>query len=296
MENNDHIKEYRSKNSPGFRFFNTALMIFVILVTLYPIWYITVTSLSSENAVVSGKVSLVPISPTLKAYELAFTYPTFWIGYRNTIVYTLTGTLIGICLNIMCAYPLSRKRLWKRSLLTKFFVFTMFFNGGIIPNYVLINSLGWIDTIWAVVVPPAVTVWHLMIVRTFFQTIPETLEEAAQIDGMNSFQILLRIILPLSKPILAVIALFLAVFQWNNWFGPLIYLNSTNKYPVTLILRNILDGARLAAEEGRDIDAIPPAETLKASAIIIVTFPILMLYPFLQRYFVKGMLIGSIKG
>jgi putative aldouronate transport system permease protein len=172
----------------------------------------------------------------------------------------------------------------------------MFFHGGIIPNYVLINSLGWIDTIWAVVLPPAVTVWHLMIMRTFFQTIPESLEEAAQIDGMNSFGILIKIILPLSKPIIAVIALFLAVFQWNNWFGPLIYLNSTDKFPVTLILRNILDGARLAAEEGKEIEAIPPAETLKAAALVIVTLPIITLYPFLQRYFVKGMLIGSIKG
>ncbi len=287
---------YKSKISLKFRIFNTALMCSVMLLTLYPIWYIAVTSFSAEIAVATGKVSIIPVNFSLDAYELAFTHPTFLIGYRNTIVYTVVGTIIGICLNIMCAYPLSRKRLYKRSLLTKFFVFTMFFHGGIIPNYVLINSLGWIDTIWAVVIPPAVTVWHLMIMRTFFQTIPDSLEEAAQMDGMSSFGILIKIILPLSKPIIAVIALFLAVFQWNNWFGPLIYLNSTDKFPVTLILRNILDGARLAAEEGKEIEAIPPAETLKAAALVIVTLPIITLYPFLQRYFVKGMLIGSIKG
>jgi len=199
---------------------------------------------------------------------------------------------------ILAAYPLSKKWLRGNSILMNLFLFTMFFNGGLIPNFLFIRSLGLMSTIWAIVLPLAINPFYMIIMRAFFQSLPESLEEAAEIDGLNPLRILTTIVLPLSKPILATVGLFYAVFFWNDWFRPLIFLNDSRMQPVTLYLRNMVMGQQLAAQQGQVSDAGSElvSETLKSASILLVSVPIICLYPFVQRYFVKGILIGSVKG
>lgn len=281
-----------------FQVFNLGIMWFIVLATLYPFYYIGIASFSSESAVILGKVTIWPVEFTMRAYEKVIENPSFWIGYKNSIIYTSFSTMIGLVMTVTCAYPLSKKGLPGKNFMMKAITFTMFFSGGMVPNYLLIRSLGWIDTIWAITVPGAISVWNMIIMRTYFQGLPESLEEAAVIDGLSPIGVLVKIVLPLSKPILATIGLFIAVNQWNNWFGPLIYMNSNIKYPITLFLRNIIEGAQMQAQSPTvtgDELANLPGETLKAAAILIVAVPIICVYPFVQKYFVKGMMIGSIK-
>lgn len=283
-----------------FLILNNVILFLVILSTLYPIAYVFALSFSDNAAILGGKVSVYPVNFNLNAYIVILKHHMFWIGYKNTFVYTLVSTIIGLTLTIMCAYPLSKKNLKGKNFFTGLIVFTMFFGGGLIPNYLLIKNLRMIDTIWAVTVPGVISVWNMVIMRTFFQGIPDSLEEAASIDGMNPIGILINIILPLSKPILATIGLFIAVREWNSWFGALIYLNTNNKFPVMLYLRNIVSsGSQLSSSDsGNELGQSirDSSEAMKSATIILVALPIILIYPFIQKYFVKGMMVGSIKG
>jgi putative aldouronate transport system permease protein len=270
-------------------------------ITLYPFLYVAALSLSEETYILAGKVMLLPKGVNSEAYRMVFEHPSFWRGYGNTIYYTVMSIVITLIMTIMCAYPLAKKALPGRSALTKMVMFTMFFGGGMIPNFLLIRYLGMYNTVWAITLPGAIGAWNVMIMRTFFENIPEALEDAAAIDGLGPIGTLIRIVLPLSKPILATMVLFVGVGQWNNWFGPLIYLSSNEKYPITLFLRNIVLGAQQLAANPKNADlllnetAMLPAESLKAAAIMLVAMPILVLYPSVQKYFVQGMMIGAVK-
>jgi putative aldouronate transport system permease protein len=289
----------QSRGEVVFGYFNIGIMLFVVAATLLPFVTVVARSLSSETAVISGSVNLWPVDANLRAYERAIAQPQFWTGYRNTVIYVVVTVIVHVLLTAICAYPLSKKHLYGRKLITGFIVFTMFFSGGLIPRYLLVRSLGMINTIWAIVLPTAIQVWHMIIMRTFFQGIPESIEEQARIDGLSPIGVLVRIVAPLSAPIIATISLFVAVFQWNNWFQPMIYFTENSRFPVTLYLRNIVIGAQMAVRQGQRVteaEAIAPVETLKASTVMLVTVPILAVYPFLQKYFVKGVMIGSLKG
>lgn len=288
----------KSKGYKIFQLANTIFMIFVILATVLPFLYILAMSLSSNSAILSGKVYFLPKDFSTSAYTQIVQQQNFWIGYKNTIVYTVSGTILALVLTVMCAYPLSKRDLAGRKFLLEFMVFTMYFGGGLIPSYLLIKNLHWINTIWALIVPGAISTYNMLVMKTFFEGLPKSLEEAAAIDGMNQLGILLKIILPLSKSILATMTLFYAVGYWNDWFTALIYMNSDKYYPVTLFLRNIIMGAQMAAQSGQALNANSAAtlpQGLQSATIMLVTIPILCIYPFVQKYFVQGVMIGSIK-
>lgn len=287
-----------SKQYKIFKVVNTIIMIIVILVTLYPFWYLVSLSLSSEKYVYAGLVSLFPRGFTLKTYQVLLAEKEFWTSYKNTIIYTIVGTLVSLFLSTLLAYPLSKKRLKGRGIILGFVVFTMFFSGGLIPTYLLVNALGMRNTIWGVVLPGAVSTFNVMVMKTFFEGIPTELEEAAEVDGMSTYGILLKIILPLSKPIMYVMALFYAVGVWNNWFGPFIYLDDSSKFSVALYLRNILAGAQQTAVSSTSdqSELAQISATLKSASVILTSIPIMMVYPFIQKYFVQGVMIGSLKG
>jgi putative aldouronate transport system permease protein len=282
-----------------FDYINNAIMGIVIFATVYPFLYVISVSFSSGAMV--GEISIFPKGFTTITYTRLLALKSFWISYGNTIRYTVMGWAIGISLTTLCAYPLSKKSLPGGRLMISLISFTMFFGGGLIPEYLVNRQYHLINTAWAIVLPGAISVWNMIMMRTFFKTLPAELEEAAAIDGMSDFGILVKIILPLSKSILATLSLFMVVGQWNNWFGPLIYLNDIDKYPVTMILRNILRGAEIADpnmagnQEVKDIVSAP-GDSMKSAIIVLTALPIMCVYPFVQKYFVKGMLIGSVKG
>ncbi len=287
------------RKSPSYRIFhifNALILLAIMLCTLYPFIYLLSISLSSNNAVMHGSVIIFPHEITLAAYRQMMNQSAFWLDYRNTILYTVLGTAFDLTMSTMCAYPLS-KRLPGRGIILKLMVFTMFFSGGLIPTFILVKTLHMTDTIWSVIIPSSVYVYNVIIMRTFFEGIPGSLEEAAQIDGLNQIQVLLQIVLPLSKPILATMLLFMAVQYWNDWFQALMYINNNSLYPVTLFLRNILMGATLTSQNmttANDSSFTLP-QTLQSASVMLVTIPILCVYPFVQKYFVKGVMIGAIK-
>jgi len=288
--------------SSGDRFFQifvNTLITIILIIIIYPLVFVISASFSDPLYLLQGKVSLLPKGFTLESYSKIINFNDVWMGYKNTIIYVTVGTLINLIMTTLGAYPLSRKDFFGRNIITALLVFTMFFSGGMIPTYLVVKSLGLTNTMWAMVLPSAISVYNLIIMRTFFQSIPYELQESATIDGASDFQILARIILPLSKPILAVMTLFYAVTHWNAFFDALIYLTNRSKYPLQLILREILIQDDVAGAEGLDDDAIQQAmsvEGMKYAVIIIANLPILCLYPFLQRYFVQGVMIGSLKG
>ncbi|CDQ38395.1 MULTISPECIES: carbohydrate ABC transporter permease [Virgibacillus] len=276
-----------------------------LVIVLYPLIYIISASISNPSAVNSGEMWLLPKDITLEGYRLIFQNNDIWRGYFNTIFYTILGTLINLAVTIPAAYALSRKDFAGRNLLMGMFVLTMFFSGGLIPTYLVVKSLGLIDTIWAMVLPNAAAVWNIVIARVFFQTsIPKGLEEAAIIDGASNFKLFTKIILPLSAPIIAVMALFYGVGHWNGYFNALIYLSDKDMYPLQLVLREILVLQEMASQNtnisGSMAEAMHSKQQLAAivkyGVMIVSSLPVIIVYPFLQRYFVKGVLIGSLKG
>lgn len=281
-----------------FNIFNIILMLILIIVTVYPLLNQVALSFSSSSAILNGKVTLIPVDFTIDTYTTIAKESTFWVNYKNTLVYTITGTLLSLIMVTLCSYPLSKKYLVGRGPILNFIVFTMFFGGGLIPNFVLIKNLGMIDTIWAVILPQAIIPYHVLLMKTYFQGLPEDLEDASKIDGLSQFGYFSKIALPLSKPIIATITLFVSVLHWNDWFTALLYLNKSEKFPVTLYLRNIMAGATMAAQTGETIDSTVKSvpQSTQATALILVVLPILCVYPFVQKYFVKGVMIGSIKG
>ncbi|MEV4545273.1 carbohydrate ABC transporter permease [Micromonospora echinaurantiaca] len=287
--------------SRGYRVFqavNAVILTGVVVVTLYPFVNIVARSLSDEAYIIAGQVSLVPRGFNLDTYRLVMSDSMFWTNYRNTVVYTVVATFISIVLTTCYAYVLSKKHLRGRSALIGVAVFTMFFSGGLIPNYVLVTSLGMKNTIWAIAVPNAINVFNLLVMKAFFESLPVELEEAAAVDGLNTYGILLRIVLPLSKAVVATMVLFYAVSFWNSWFAAFLYLDQQDLWPVTVYLRNLIAGATGAENVGAiaEADEVQAEATLKAVTIVLTTLPILLVYPFVQRYFVSGVMLGAVKG
>ncbi|KKO54399.1 carbohydrate ABC transporter permease [Paenibacillus sp. DMB20] len=283
------------KESLGSRVFdvlNIVLMVLLMVVMVYPMVYVFSASISNNALVASGEVLLWPKDITFIAYEQLIYNPDLWISYWNTIRYTVTQVVLTLLVTSAMAYPLAKKWLPGRRFILLMAAFTLLFGGGMIPTFLVVQKLGMLDTIWAVVLPSLVSTWYLFIMRTFFEGLPEELEDAATIDGCGSFQVLLRIVLPLSMPVMATIGLFTAVNQWNAFFDALIYLNDRTLYPLQIMLRNILIAGTNVQGEG-DLSHL---ETLKYAMIMIATLPILFVYPFIQKYFVQGAMIGSIKG
>lgn len=292
------MKMKRSMGEIIFDFFNILFMIGLIFVTLYPFLYVFFSSISDPGLLAQNRGLLIkPLGFTFRAYQLVFENPMILIGYGNTLFYVFVGTTINIILTSLGAYALSRKNVMLSKPIMLMIVFTMFFSGGLVPTYLLIGKLGMIDTRWALIIPNAISAWNLIIMRTAFKSIPDSLEESARMDGANDFTILFRIILPLSLPVLAVMILFYGVGHWNAYFSAMIYLRDRSLFPLQLILREIL-----ITNSTEDFitgvtggDRYPIGETVKYATIIVATLPILFLYPFLQKYFVKGVLIGSLK-
>jgi putative aldouronate transport system permease protein len=296
-----------TKTDKIFKAINYTFLLLAMVIVLYPLIYIISASVSDPSAVNSGEMWLFPKGFTLAGYELIFQNDLIWKGYLNTIFYTVLGTSINLLFTLPAAYALSRKDLVGRNVFMGIFVFTMFFGGGLIPSYLLIKSLGLIDTIWAMVLPNACAVWNLIVARVFFQvTIPRELEEAAAIDGCTNMKLFVKVILPLSTPIIAVMALFYGVGHWNGYFNALIYLSNKELYPLQLVLREILVLQSMTSEMagGAISGSVAEAQNSKAElaqiikygVMIVSTLPIIIVYPFLQRYFVKGVMIGSVKG
>lgn len=291
-----------ARDTRGYRAFtvlNTVVLVVVSLFMLYPFVTVLAQSFSSPGAIKAGLVSFWPVGFNLDTYHAVAQDGQFWGSYRNTLVYTLVGTTIAMVLTTTFAFVISKRHLRGRGFLIGVAVFTMFFNGGLVPNYVLISSLGLKNTMWAVVLPGAVSVFNLLVMKSFFENLPQELEEAAQIDGLGWFGIFGRIVLPLSKAVLATMVLFYSVAYWNDWFSAFLYLDKNELFPVTLFLRNLIAGASSSASEGAAaVGATTQAVSanIQAVTMILTIVPILCVYPFVQRFFVSGVMLGSVKG
>jgi multiple sugar transport system permease protein/putative aldouronate transport system permease protein len=259
------------------------------------------SSFSSGRAVSSGKVILWPVQPSIEGYSAVFAYKSVLTGYRNTILYTLVGTVLNVGMTLMAAFPLSRRNFQGQKFYMTLFIITMFFSGGLIPSYILITQLKLINNMWAILLPGAISTYNMIITRTFFATtIPSELVEASKIDGCSDFRFFFTILLPLSKAVIAVITLYYGVSHWNSWFSAMLYLRNPNLHPLQLVLRGILIASQIDVTQIQDPELLERlmymADLMKYSLIIIATAPIVALYPFVQRYFIKGVMIGSIKG
>ncbi len=278
----------------------TVILLFLLLI-LYPIVFIISASFSEGSEVQLGHVYLWPVKPTLEGYRAVFSHKNIMTGYRNTILYTLGGTLINVVVTILCAYPLSRRDMPLRGFFVFLFVFTMFFGGGLIPTYLLVNSLGMVNTVWALLIPGAMSVYNMIITRTFFQNgVPHELLEASQIDGCSDARYFFSILLPLSQAVISVISLYYAVAHWNSYFSALIYIRDKELQPLQLILRSILLSTRVSLNEFEDPDLLEGKIGLeflvKFALIVVSSAPIMCLYPFVQKFFAKGVMLGSVKG
>ncbi|NHN32344.1 carbohydrate ABC transporter permease [Paenibacillus agricola] len=271
------------------------ILIAMVLVFLYPLYYMTVVSVSNGLYVIRGEVKWFPIGFNLDAYKMILSDASIIRAYGNTLLYTTVGTFINVCATALCAYPLSRNKLYGRKLFTLFIIITMLFHGGMIPSYLVVNSLQLTNSIWAIVIPPAINVWYMIIMRTFFQNIPNEIHESAYMDGANDLTIFLRIVLPLSLPVIATMTMFYAVWHWNSFFPAMIYLFDNELYPVQIIMRSMLiDGSIGSNDVSRDLTTIQT--NMKYAVIIITILPIIAVYPFIQKYFVQGAMVGSLKG
>jgi putative aldouronate transport system permease protein len=278
-----------------------AYIAFLLAVVAYPLVFVLSASFSSPNAVLTGRVVLWPVEPGLEGYKAVFRNPSVLIGYRNTVFYTTAGTIINVFVTLVCAFPLARKNLPHRGFFTFLFAFTMLFSGGMIPNYLLMRDLHLLNTVWVMLIPGAISVYNMIVARTYFAyTLPDELLEATRVDGCDDFRFFFSFALPLSKAIVAVIAMQYAVGHWNAFFNAFIYLSRKELYPLQIFLREILVQSRININDIVDPEmAIAKhglADLLKYSLIVVATAPILCIYPFVQRYFVAGVMIGSLKG
>ncbi|WP_257208674.1 carbohydrate ABC transporter permease [Bacillus sp. AFS031507] len=291
----------KSKEDKVFDIINFFLVAIILLLVVYPLYFIVIASISDPNMIYEGKVWLLPKELTLEGYQRIFGDSKIWLGYKNSIMYTVVGTIVNVSFTLMAAYALSRKDLYGRNVIMFLFLMTMFFSGGLIPTYLVVKNLGLLNTMWALILPKAVAVWNVIVAKTFFESsIPGELLEAAKIDGCSDAKFFWKIVLPLSKPIVAVMVLFYAVGHWNSYFDALIYLNNENLYPLQLILRNILIQNQASTMMISDLDSLAAkqrvSELIKYGVIIVASIPLLIVYPFVQKYFVKGVMIGGIKG
>ena len=293
------MKAIHSPMRIAFLIFDYLILVMIGFICLAPMWHTLCASFSSPQALAASKgMLLLPKGEfTLKGYKIVFSNMSIWKSYLNTLLYVVGGTVLGIIMTALGAYTLSRKYFLPAGTLMLFISFTMLFNGGLIPNYILIQKLGLLNNRLAFILPTAISVFNLVILRTSFQGIPDSLEESAKLDGANDMQLFVRIVLPLSKASLAVIILFIAVMHWNSWFSASLYLTSRSKYPLQIILREILvDGNTNITSAGADASISIYKTLIKYCTVIVATLPILAIYPFIQKYFTKGVMIGAIKG
>lgn len=292
------------KDSVGDRIAMVVIYIFLTLaavVVVLPLLYVVSASFSDPNAVIGNEVWLWPVRPTLRGYKAVFENSKILTGFGNSFYYMIVGTLVNIVMTVLCAYPLSRREFVQRNKISAMCVFTMYFSGGLIPSYMLVNALGLVDTRWAIIIPSALSTWNMIICRTYFvNTIPDELYEASQLDGCTPFKFLMRVVLPLSKSIIAVLVLYYGVSRWNSYFDAMVYLKSQEFMPLQIVLRDILVLNQIDFTQVTDAAAVASmrglADLLKYSTIVVASVPVLCIYPFVQKYFVKGVMIGAVKG
>ena len=294
------MKRKRTAGDWIFDTINHLLLLFLVIITLYPLWHVLMTSFASPEAITKyGSTLIWPMGFNFKSYQYVFSNPMIGIGYKNTILLVTAGTTLSMLMTCLGAYALYCKWLMGRKLLMLLVTIPMFFGGGLIPSYLLVRQVGLYNSFWALILPGVVSSWNMIMMRTFFQGIPDSLPESARIDGANDIHILFRIMIPVSVPIMAVMILFYAVGYWNAWFGASIYLKDRNKFPLQLVMRGILiSGSQRDFDTGyiSGINKTQIFKGLKYATVIISTVPILCVYPFLQKYFVKGIMVGSLKG
>lgn len=290
----------KSRDDKIFDFIMYTIAILLIIITLYPMYFIVIASISDPTAVSNGELLFLPTGINLKAYKELLGYAKLWIGYRNTILYAVLGTVIVLVVNIPASYALSRKKLYGKKLFTFFYLIPMFFTGGLIPTYLAVKNFNLLNTIWVMVLPFSVVPYYIIVGRTFFNnSIPEELWEAAQLDGCGYIGFFFRVVLPLSKAVLAVIALWAAVGQWNSYFNALIYLRSEELQPLQIVLRNILISNQTISSMttgAAAVEAKQMADLIKYAVVVVSSAPIMCLYPFVQKYFNQGVMLGSLKG
>ncbi|MDR0569161.1 MAG: carbohydrate ABC transporter permease [Spirochaetaceae bacterium] len=292
------------RDTPGDRLFMAfvyAVLGLILVIVIFPLVYIISASFSDPQAVISGRVWFLPVNPTVRGYQAVFKNPKLMSGFYNSFYYMIAGTALNLIMTLLCAFPLTRKEFRARNVLSVIMVFTMYFSGGMVPTYMVVKKLGLIDTRMAMIVPVALSVWNVILCRTYISsTIPDTLYESATLDGCTPFRFMVSIVAPLSAPILAVLALYYGVAHWNTYFNALIYLNKAELAPLQIVLREILvlskidpimitDARELAAKQGL-------TDLLKYSVIVVGSAPVMAIYPFVQKYFVKGVMIGAVKG
>ncbi|MDR1636579.1 MAG: carbohydrate ABC transporter permease [Treponema sp.] len=293
------MKIRRSRSDLIFDILNLGICIIIFLLVLYPLVYVASASISSPLAVLQGRMVLWPLEPRISAYTDVFKHQDLMMGYRNSLMLVILGTVTNIALTFFGAYILSRKDLFGRTFLTMIFALTMFFSGGMIPTYLVVKKVGLLNSMWAMILPGAISMYNLVVMRTYFQTaIPDSLIESAEADGASQLYIMFRIILPLSKSIIAVICLFYGVAHWNQYFQALLYLSSRAKYPLQLFLREILLLSQVQdlVDTQGFADQVLQGEAIKYALIIVASVPVMAVYPFIQRHFVKGVMLGAIKG
>lgn len=279
---------------------NAVILIFLAVIVLYPIWYCVIASVSDPMAVLNAKVWIWPEGFNLKGYQKVFEHERLWIGYKNSLVYTAIGVSINLMMTILAAYPLARTELKGRGMMMAIFVFTMFFSGGLIPTYLVVKTLHLDNSMWALILPGAINTYNLIVMRTFFQnSIPSELYDAALVDGCSNTRMLLRIVLPLSKPIIAIMFLFYSVEHWNSYFNAMIYLSDRNLQTLPIVLREILiqySNQSMSITDDGATEQMLQSESIRYASIILASLPMLLIYPLVQKYFVKGVMVGAIKG
>ena len=296
-----HGSMRRTRFDTCFDIITTILLVLALLIVLYPLYFVVIASVSDATSISSGQVILLPKNVSMVGYQRILQDARIGSGYVNSILYTLGSTLIGVTTTVMAGYSFSRSDLAGRKVLMLLYVFTMYFNGGLIPTYLVVKQLGLMGSPWVVILLGSVSVYNIIIARSFFtNNIPPELFEAASIDGCGNGRFFISIVVPLSKSIIAVLALYYAVAQWNGYFNALVYLNRQEQYPLQLILREILISSQMVQADVSDLDAIQEmqriAATVKYGVIVVASVPMLLIYPLVQKYFVKGVMIGSVKG
>ena len=294
MKNKTQMKQ--GKLSLTFDTFNVFFLAVLTFVCIYPVYYVFIVSISDGLEVMKGSISLWPKGANIDAFKRIFENKLVLSSYRNTLIYVAVGTATNLIMTIFCAYPLSRSTFYGKKIFTIMIAITMFFNGGLIPTYLLVDGIGLVDSMWALILPASINTFYMIMMRTFFKQIPLELTEAAYIDGANDIAILLRVIIPLSKAIIATMTLFYVVYHWNSWFSALIYLNTKSKFPLQLTLKNILVEGDFDMSTSQSSVLTIVATNYKYAVVVIALLPVLAFYPFVQKYFVKGVIIGAIKG
>lgn len=276
-----------------------AFLLIIFVIIAYPLLYVVAASFSDPQAVVRGDVVLLPVNPTLRGYKAVFQNAKIMTGFLNSFFYLFVGTALNLVMTMLCAYPLSRKEFRARGFISMFFVFTMYFSGGMVPSYILVNKLGLLNTRWAMIIPTAMSTYNMIICRTYIvNSIPDELYEASQMDGCSPFRYLLSVVTPLSKPILAVLTLYYGVAKWNDYFNALLYLYKDSLQPLTIVMKNILIMSQVDMTKVTDASAVSKlqgmSELLKYSTIVIASLPVMLLYPLIQKHLVKGVMIGAV--